>query len=85
MLTRYLIWIGLIAALLSGCATKLDWGACVKSAKSSQILNHEAMKNLQPVYGSDGQAAQNTLERYREGFKRPAPRPVYPLSIGVQR
>ncbi len=85
MLARYVIWIGLIAALLSGCTTVTNWGASFKSAKSSQILNPEAMKNLQPVCGFDGQAAQITLERYRGDFKKPAEKPVYTLSIGGQR
>ena len=90
MLTRYLIWIGLIAALLSGCTTvgksshttEMNWGASFKSAKSSQILNPEAGKDLEPVEGFDGEAAQITLEKYREDFTRPAPRTIYSINIG---
>ena len=77
MLTRCLTLIGLIAALLifSGCGTKetmLDknWGSSFESAKQSQILNPEAGKNLEPVVGLDGQAAENNMEKYRQGFTK---------------
>jgi hypothetical protein len=90
MMTRYLIWIGLIAVLSSCSATtgsffnkrKTDFGASFESAKSKQILDPEAGKNLNPVSGFDGQAAVITLEKYREDFTRPAPETVYSISIG---
>ncbi len=76
MLTRYLTLIGLIATLLifSGCARETmlsrNWGNSFESAKQSQILNPEAGKNLEPVVGLDGQASENNMEKYREGFKK---------------
>jgi len=90
MVTRRLIWIGLIALLFSACTStgkfsdrrKSNWGVSFESAKANQILNPEAGKNLNPVSGYDGQAAQITLEKYREDFKRPAPKTVYSISIG---
>ncbi len=76
MLTRCFTLIGLIATLLifSGCAKKetmLDknWGSSFESAKQGQILNPEAGRNLDPVVGLDGQAAEITIEEYRKGFK----------------
>lgn len=85
--TRCLIIIGLIAALsvFSGCgATLLDknWGKSFESAKSNQILNPEAGKNLEPVVGLDGQAAEITLGTYREGFERQAEERAYNLNLG---
>lgn len=85
--TRCLIIVGLIAALsvFSGCgATLLDknWGRSLESAKSNQILNPEAGKNLEPVVGLDGQAAEITLGTYREGFERQAEERAYNLNLG---
>ncbi|NIS71313.1 MAG: pilus assembly protein [Proteobacteria bacterium] len=90
MVIRCLIWIGLIGALLSPSVSagmfsnqrQTDFGASFESAKSNQILNPAAGKDLEPVPGFDGQAAQITLEKYREDFGRPAPREVYSISIG---
>jgi len=59
--SRPFIVIGLIAALsiCSGCAGTpvLDkyWGDSLEAAKSNQIKNPEARKNLEPVTGLDGQ------------------------------
>jgi type IV pilus biogenesis protein CpaD/CtpE len=90
MVIRCLIWIGLIAALASACATEgkfsdkriTNWGASFESAKSNQIVNPEAGKDLKPVSGFDGEAADITIEKYREDFTRPAPSTVYSISIG---
>ena len=75
MLTRYIKIIGLIVALsvFSGCGTfpqretMLDrnWGTSLETAKQSQILNPEAGKNLDPVVGLDGQAAEASMMKYR--------------------
>ena len=76
MLTRCLTLIGLIATLLifSGCARETmlsrNWGNSFESAKQSQILNTEAGRNLEPVVGLDGPATGNTMEKYRQGFKK---------------
>jgi hypothetical protein len=86
MVTRGLILIALIGLLFSACtsAEKFpdQWGASFKSAKTNQILNPEAGKNLNPVTGFDGRAAEIASEKYREDFKKPPPRTVYSISIG---
>jgi len=49
------------ALLISGCAPsrlEMDYGTSQKLAKFNQTLNPEAEKNLDPVVGMDGQAAQ---------------------------
>ena len=84
---RCLIAVGLIAALsvFSGCgATLLDknWGKSFESAKSNQILNPEAGKNLDPVVGLDGQAAESSLGTYRNGFEQKESEKAYNLNLG---
>ena len=73
--SRPFIVIGLIAALsiCSGCAGTpvLDkyWGDSLEAAKSNQIQNPEAGKNLEPVTGLDGQVvAELVLPNYRKLF-----------------
>ena len=75
-----------------GCAgkpaqkeTMLDkhWGSSFESAKYNQLLNPDAGKNLDPVVGLDGAAAQQTMERYREGSQGKASKKVYNLNLGT--
>lgn len=76
MWSRGSIVIGLIAAfaILLGCSTsrldKLDenCGRSLEEAKTNQILNIEAQKNLDPVVGLDSQSAERVMEAYRESF-----------------
>lgn len=83
-----LIMLGLMI-VLTGCATgptrlEADYGTSFKLAISNQILNPEAGKNLKPVEGIDGKAAEAALERYRESFKKP-PEPARVLmEIGTR-
>ncbi len=95
MLTRCLILIGLIVALAvpSGCGgilpaqkeTMLDknWGSSFESAKQNQILNPEAEKNLEPVVGMDGQAAEGSLGEYRKGFTKQASEKKPGMSLAI--
>jgi len=64
------------ALLISGCAPsrlEMDYGTSQKLAKFNQTLNPEAEKNLDPVVGMDGQAAQKVVEKYHKDFEKPAP------------
>ena len=75
----YLIIMALMALLSSGCTRQLyhdggspidkNWGRSYEEQKYSQIIDHEAEKNLEPVVGMDGKAALNTVESYQESFK----------------
>jgi len=79
MSVRYLTIIAITTALLafSACGKKpyfeketmLDrnWGHAYESAKSNQILNPEASKNLDPVTGMDGQAAGSSQSHISGG------------------
>ena len=69
-------------ALFAGCSssgpvyeeTLLDknWGRSVETAKYNQILNPDAGKNLTPVEGLSGKAAENSVEKYENSFKKEA-------------
>ncbi len=61
---------------------EMDYGTSYKLAKFNQTLNPEAEKNLEPVTGFDGGAAQATIGRYRKGFEEKATAPTYVFSIG---
>ena len=74
-------------AFLGGCATQtsrleMDYGTSYKLSKFNQVLEPAAEKNLEPVYGLDGQVAQKAIENYRKGFERPTQAPTYMFSIG---
>lgn len=78
--------IGMITViLLSGCATNRlenDFGTSYKLAVMNQTLNPDAEKNLKPVEGMDGQAAQKVLEKYHTGFEKPTQTmPVFSFGI----
>ena len=76
MLKKSLIIIGIIAAIfvVSACSgtetlSERNWGRSYETATYNQILNPQADKNLKPVESLDGQAAENDMQRYRDGFK----------------
>jgi len=78
---------GIMAMILTGCATgptrlEADYGTSYNLAKSQQMLNPAAEKNLEPVYGFDGRAAAATAGRYREMFEKPPPAPTYVIPVG---
>jgi len=88
MAKRGFLLIGLAGIFLISvsCAgpsrVEMDYGTSYKLAKFNQILNPEAEKNLEPVTGFDGGAAEATIERYRKGFQEKTQAPVYSISIG---
>jgi hypothetical protein len=67
-----------VLLLLSGCAWQQEslsdqnWGRSYEMAKYNQILNPDAGKNLKPVEGLDGKAAENAAEKYENSFKKDA-------------
>jgi type IV pilus biogenesis protein CpaD/CtpE len=83
----FLIGLAALLFIAVGCAgpnrLERDFGNSFNLAISNQILNPEAGKNIEPVSGLDGEAAQAILEKYRKDFEKP-PAPVpYTLSIGT--
>jgi type IV pilus biogenesis protein CpaD/CtpE len=59
-----------------------DFGTSFRLQIANQVLNPEAEKNLEPVTGFDGKAAQATMEKYRKEFEKPAPPAPYVLGLG---
>lgn len=59
-----------------------DYGTSANLAKFNQILNPDADKNLEPVSGLNGNAAQENMKKYVKGFEKPAKEPVYTFTIG---
>ena len=47
---------------------EMDYGTSYKLMHVNQVLNADAEKNLSPVVGLDGQAAQRLMETYSQGF-----------------
>ncbi len=60
----------------------MDYGTSHKLAKFNQTLNPQAEKNMDPVTGFDGSAAEAALGRYHKGFQEKAQAPVYSINIG---
>jgi len=60
----------------------VDFGTSYHLAKYGQILNPEAGKNLDPVTGLDGRTSEIVVDKYRKGFEKEKPRPVYNINIG---
>ena len=76
MLKKSLIIIGIIAlvSMVSACSgtetlSQQNWGKSYETAAYNQMLNPDADKTLNPVDSLDGQAAENNLQKYRDGFK----------------
>lgn len=88
MIQKILILSGLMGMVVftAGCKTsrlEKDYGNSLRLAKSNQILNPEAVENLEPVYGFDGQAAEIVIGKYRKDFEKPPAAPVYPLGTTI--
>ena len=83
MTKRYsmMVLLIVIAFIAAGCGCygtqlarlKMDYGTSYNLAKFNQIVNPEAEKNLKPVPGLDGVAAQKVVQRYQKDFEKAAP------------
>ncbi len=73
-----------VMILMSACASRIDadYGTSHKLAKINQVLNPDAERNLGPVYGLDGIAVQNIMDKYYAGFKEKKTAPNYIFSVG---
>lgn len=70
IIAKIFLWT-LVTVGIFGCAQQslLDenWGRSFESARYNQILNPEAGKNLEPVVGLEGPAAERIMEGYISG------------------
>ncbi len=75
-----------ICLFLSACAgpsrLAMDYGTSCQLAKFNQMANPDAQKNLTPVTGMDGRAAQITMEKYWKSFEGVPPITNYTISLG---
>jgi len=81
-----LICLGTAILLVGGCAPSrlaTDYGTSFQLQKYNQILNAEAEKNLEPVTGMNGRAAQSSEDKYQKSFEGSAPTSTsYQFNIG---
>jgi len=74
--------------LLGGCAAsttpQLDsqLGVAVRTARSQQTLDPQAVNRAAPPLGLDGKAAHSAYELYQKSFKAPEPQTTA-FTIGV--
>ena len=83
--TTHKILLVIIVTGMTGCATSpvLDqnWGRSYETAKQNQILNPDAGKNMDPVEGLAGPAAERAIkELYHPSEKKQEPSMV----IGIE-
>ena len=76
MLKKSLIIIGIIAGIFvaSACSgpetlSQRNWGKSYETATYNQMINPEANETKKLVGTMDGQAAMNSLQKYRKSFK----------------
>jgi hypothetical protein len=76
------------AGLLTGCAqteyTRLDrdWGTSKKLATFNQVLNPQAIKNLDLIEGIPGSVSQIIVRKYRASFQKSTTAPTYTFNFG---
>ena len=46
-----------------------NWGRSYETSKYNQIANPDAGKTIMPAEGFNGNASNNTVERYQQSFK----------------
>lgn len=81
--TGIAFWILLVAGCTTG-PTRLDraYGTSYHVVNVSQTLQPAATPPGARLERFDGQAAQHTLDRYRESFEKPPPPPSFVISVG---
>jgi hypothetical protein len=80
-LTGFLLLM-LSVSVVAESRVEMDFGTSHKLQKFNQILNPDAEKNLAPVEGLDGRAAQKSVDKHLGKFATPQKDPVYNFSIG---
>lgn len=76
----------LIVLMTAGChygALTKDYGNSYNAAKYGQILNPGASKNLGPVTGLSGKAAEATMKKYMDSFSPSGQASQAPQSFAI--
>lgn len=68
--------LAVVSALLAGCAPlaprwESGFGTSVRASVAAQVADPAAARNLQPVTGLDGRAAEGVQSRYERSFSVP--------------
>jgi hypothetical protein len=63
-----LAWLAVAVLLAAGCTA--DYGNSLSMAKFQQVLDPMAARNLEPVYGFDGVAAEATMSIFGQTFRK---------------
>ena len=48
----------------------MNFGKSIETAKNNQVLNPDAGKNLEPVVGLNGEAAEHGVDKYKKSFEK---------------
>lgn len=76
----------MISFAFAGCGhdtLKQNWGSSFESIKNNQTANPDASKNLEPVVGLDGTAAEKAMEGYQQGPCDKGQDTTYNLRLGT--
>ena len=76
----------MISFAFAGCGhdtLKQNWGSSFESMKNNQTANPDASKNLEPVVGLDGTAAEKAMEGYQQGPCDQGQDTTYNLRLGT--
>jgi hypothetical protein len=77
-----------ITALPGACTTGMsrldaDYGKSYKQALVNQVLDPDASMHPEPVYGMNGIAAENVMDKYYKGFEeKKTQAPTFTVPIG---
>ena len=61
-----------------------NWGKSFHQAKDQQIVNKDSHKNIMPVSGMDGKAANTVYENYLKSFQEKANKNTLQLDIPLK-
>jgi hypothetical protein len=85
-ITRIVICLMPMIVLFLGCGPtrlEIDYGTSYELQKFNQTLNPQAEKNMEPVVGLNGKAAQNAVDKYQKEFEKSSKTSsTYQFSIG---
>jgi len=81
IITAFSMFCGCTGSFQKGTALDNNWGRSYEMARSQQILNPEAGKNLDPVEDLDGDAAMRSLEHYRKAFEQSEKESAYSINL----
>jgi hypothetical protein len=76
----------MISFVFAGCGhdtLKENWGSAYNSVKQNQTANPDASKNLEPVVGLDGTAAEEAMKGYQQGCDGEKSDTTYNLRLGT--